>query len=39
MIGLNKDLVMMVPYDKSWQEEYKKEESILKDIYSTTRNA
>ncbi len=31
MIGLNKSLVTVYPYDKSWPMEYKKEEKILKD--------
>ncbi len=30
MIGLNKDLVNVYPYDESWALEYKKEEEILK---------
>lgn len=32
MIGLNKDLVTVVPYDKTWPEEYEKEKKILNKI-------
>ncbi len=32
MIGLNKNLVTVYPYDPSWAEEYQKEEKILREI-------
>lgn len=32
MIGLNKNVVTVCPYDKSWPEEYEKEKKILENI-------
>jgi len=32
MIGLNKDLVSVYPYDKTWPKEYEKEAKILKSL-------
>ena len=32
MIGLDKSLVTVYPYDPTWVDEYKKEKEILKDI-------
>jgi GrpB-like predicted nucleotidyltransferase (UPF0157 family) len=32
MLGLDKNIVKLVPYDPEWVEEYKKEEAILKEV-------
>lgn len=32
MIGLNKDLVTVFPYDESWAKEYEKEKLVLQDL-------